>query len=236
MSDASSTPPADKSSSRGLLYGIAAIVLIGLAASAYVLRKPADPAAPGASDPTAQVNAANPAAPAANPAAPAAAPADAATAKTPYDLSPTEPSGLSKAVVTIETPKGNIKFRFWSKDAPNTSARIAELVHSGFYNGLTFHRVEPGFVVQGGDPSGNGTGGSGRKQNAEFNRQIHILGSVAMARRGDDVNSADSQFYIALAELPSLDGQYTVFGQVVEGIEVVQKIQVGDKMTKVTIQ
>ena len=144
-------------------------------------------------------------------------------------------AGLSKAVVTIETEKGTIKFRFYSKDAPNTVARMVQLIQSGFYNGLNFHRVVPDFVIQGGDPQGNGTGGSGQKLKAEFNSRKHVEGSVAMAR-AQDPDSADSQFYIALATIPHLDGGYTVFGQVSEGMGVVKKIVVGDKMTKVTVQ
>ena len=147
----------------------------------------------------------------------------------------TDKDGLSKATVRMETTKGVIEYKFYPKDAPKTSKRIAELVQKGFYNGLTFHRVVPGFVIQGGDPTGNGTGGSGQKIPAEFNSRKHVLGAVAMARSSDP-NSADSQFYVALGDLPSLDGQYTVFGKVISGIEVVQKIQVGDKMTKVTLK
>lgn len=144
-------------------------------------------------------------------------------------------TGLSEQTVTINTDYGDIKFKFYSKDAPNTSARIAELIQEGFYNGLTFHRVIPGFVAQGGDPLGNGTGGSGKKQKAEFNQRKHLLGTVSMARSADP-DSADSQFYICLGPQPHLDGQYTVFGQVVEGIEAVQKLKVGDKMNSVTLK
>ena len=119
--------------------------------------------------------------------------------------------------------------------APNHIQRIQTLARQGFYNGLTFHRVVPGFVIQGGDPNGNGTGGSGQKLKAEFNSRKHVEGTVAMARASDP-DSADSQFYIDLGALPQLDGQYTVFGQVVEGMDVVKKIETADKMTKVTVQ
>jgi cyclophilin family peptidyl-prolyl cis-trans isomerase len=91
-------------------------------------------------------------------------------------------------------------------------------------------------VIQGGDPLGNGTGGSGQKLEAEFNNRHHIEGTVAMARAGDNPNSADSQFYICLNPQPRLDRNYTVFGQVIEGMDVVKRIKVGDKMTAVTIQ
>lgn len=144
-------------------------------------------------------------------------------------------AGLSKTLVTLNTTKGVIKYRFYSNDAPKTSARMAELIGKGFYNGLSFHRVVPGFVVQGGDPVGNGTGGSGQKLQAEFNTRKHVEGTVAMARAGDP-NSADSQFYISLGTHPHLDRQYTVFGQVIEGQDVVKKLTVGDKMLSVSLE
>ncbi|MBS1963894.1 MAG: peptidylprolyl isomerase [Bdellovibrionales bacterium] len=216
-------------SPRGLLYGIGAIVVIGLAASAYVLRNPSTETAtpPPAETTTAQ----SAAAPAENT---ATAQTDATATTGAPDLTVDE-AGLSKAVVTMETTKGTIKYRFYSKDAPNTVARIVQLIQSGFYNGLTFHRVVPDFVIQGGDPQGNGTGGSGQHLKAEFNSRKHVAGTVAMAR-AQDPDSADSQFYIALGTIPHLDGSYTVFGQVSEGMDVVRKIEIGDKMTKVTVQ
>ena len=147
----------------------------------------------------------------------------------------TDSSGLSKATVVLTTTKGVIKYKFYSKDAPKTVARMVELIQQGFYNGLTFHRVVPGFVIQGGDPSGNGTGGSGQKLPAEFNERRHVEGTVAMARAADP-NSADSQFYISLGRHPHLDRSYTVFGQVTEGQDVAKQIAVGDRMTSVTIE
>ncbi|HTN43490.1 MAG TPA: peptidylprolyl isomerase [Nitrospiria bacterium] len=142
-----------------------------------------------------------------------------------------------RPVVTIETDKGNILFEMYPDVAPKTVARITELIKQGFYNGLTFHRVEPGFVIQGGDPNGNGTGGSGVKLKAEFNKKPHLLGTVAMARASDP-DSADSQFYICLGPQPFLDGKYTVFGQVTDkaSLDVIQKIQRGDVMKKVTVK
>ena len=137
-------------------------------------------------------------------------------------------------MMTIETTYGKIEIELYRKDAPKTVARISELVKKGFYNGLTFHRVVPGFVVQGGDPMGTGMGGSNQKLKAEFNSHKHVEGTVAMAR-AQDPDSADSQFYIALAAIPHLDGQYTVFGQVTKGMDAVKKIKVGDKMTKITL-
>lgn len=140
-------------------------------------------------------------------------------------------------MVTIATDNGNIIFEMDPDGAPKTVARITELIKQGFYNGLTFHRVVPGFVIQGGDPRGDGTGGSGVKLKAEFNKKPHLLGTVAMAR-ANDPDSADSQFYICLAPQPFLDGKYTVFGQVTDqtSLEVIQKIRVGDIMKTVTVR
>ncbi|OFZ78528.1 MAG: hypothetical protein A2583_05420 [Bdellovibrionales bacterium RIFOXYD1_FULL_53_11] len=135
----------------------------------------------------------------------------------------------------MNTTKGFIKFKFYPKDAPNTVKRMIELINQKFYNGLAFHRVVPGFVIQGGDPLGNGTGGSGQRLKAEFNDRRHIEGTVAMARAADP-DSADSQFYIALGTQPHLDRSYTVFGQVIDGLDAVRKIQPGDKMTAVHIE
>jgi cyclophilin family peptidyl-prolyl cis-trans isomerase len=139
----------------------------------------------------------------------------------------------TKPMMNIETQYGTIEIELFPKDAPKTVEQITGLIKKGFYNGLTFHRVVPGFVVQGGDPKGNGTGGSGKNIPAEFNSNKHVEGTVAMARSADP-NSADSQFYISLGTHPHLDNQYTVFGKVVKGMDAVKKIKVGDKMTKVT--
>ncbi len=140
-----------------------------------------------------------------------------------------------KKIGYIELEKGGtIKIEFYPDSAPNHVARFEELSNSGFYNNLKFHRVEPGFVVQGGDPDGNGTGGSGKKLQAEFNKRLHIRGTVAMAR-SQDPNSADCQFYICLGEASFLNNKYTVFGQVLEGMELVDKIRIGDKMKSVRV-
>lgn len=142
-------------------------------------------------------------------------------------------SGLSLSTITIKTIHGDIMFKLYPEHAPNTSARIIQLTKEGFYDGLSFHRVVPNFVIQGGDPKGNGTGGSGQNIKAEFSNLQHIKGTVAMARSADK-DSADSQFYIALNTLAHLDGQYTVFGQVIDGLENVSKVQVGDKILSMT--
>ncbi len=149
------------------------------------------------------------------------------------------PDGTEVAVIT--TAKGVIRFTFYSEDAPNTVAAFIERAEEGFYDGTKFHRVEPGFVIQGGDPLSKtddpmvGTGGPGYQLKAEFNSRSHLDGTVAMAR-SQDPNSAGSQFYICLGPQPFLDGQYTVFGQVTEGMDVVRQIAVGDVMESVRIE
>ncbi len=112
--------------------------------------------------------------------------------------------------------------------APKHVARIKELVREGFYDGLTFHRVIGGFMAQGGDPKGNGTGGSGQNIPAEFSDEPHVRGTLSMAR-AQNPNSADSQFFIVFARSRFLDGQYSVWGMVVKGMEFVGKIKRGDK-------
>ena len=136
-------------------------------------------------------------------------------------------------VITLEKG-GEIRMEFYPADAPKTVENFVTLAKKGFYNGLTFHRVVPDFVVQGGCPKGNGTGGPGYQIKAEFNKQKHVRGTVAMAR-SQDPDSAGSQFYICYGSTPHLDGQYTVFGHVVSGMELVDRIKQGDRMTSVTI-
>ncbi len=110
--------------------------------------------------------------------------------------------------------------------APQHVARIKELVRSGFYDGLTFHRVIPGFMAQGGDPTGTGAGGSGQKLPAEFSAEKHVRGTCSMAR-AQNPNSADCQFFICFDAAPHLNRQYTVWGQVSEGMEFVDMIKKG---------
>jgi len=136
-------------------------------------------------------------------------------------------------VITLEKG-GEIRLEFYAEDAPKTVENFVTLAKKGFYNGLNFHRVVPDFVVQGGCPKGNGTGGPGYQIKAEFNKHKHVRGTLAMAR-SQDPDSAGSQFYICYGTTPHLDGQYTVFGRVVSGMEHVDRIKQGDKMTAVTI-
>jgi len=140
----------------------------------------------------------------------------------------------------LDTDRGTIVVELYPAVAPKTVANFEKLSKDGFYNNLTFHRVEPGFVVQGGDPQGNGMGGPGYDVPAEISAtEKHLRGTLAMARKGDQVNpdrkSSGSQFYICLAPAPFLDGQYTIFGGVVEGMNVVDQIKVGDHIKKVTL-
>lgn len=135
----------------------------------------------------------------------------------------------------IETSKGTIKAELYADKAPITAKNFIDLANSGFYNGLAFHRVEPGFVVQGGDPKGDGTGGSGKTIPLEISPELrHVKGALAMAR-SQNPDSASSQFYITLDEIQFLDGNYAVFGKVVGGMDAVEKIKVGDRMNKVHI-
>ena len=128
----------------------------------------------------------------------------------------------------LDLKDGRVVIRMLPNVAPKHVARIKELVRSGFYDGLTFHRVIDGFMAQGGDPIGNGTGGSGKKIPAEFTKKYsHKRGAVSMAR-ANDVNSADSQFFIVTADSTYLDEQYTIWGYVVDGMEYVDNIKKGD--------
>lgn len=139
-------------------------------------------------------------------------------------------------VAVIKTNKGTIKIALYEKDAPITTKNFISLAQRKFYDGLTFHRVAPNFVIQGGDPNGDGTGGSGKAIRLEVspNLKHDSAGVVAMARTSDP-NSATSQFYITLAPTPFLDMQYAVFGRVIEGLDVVKHIEIGDVMKTVRI-
>jgi peptidyl-prolyl cis-trans isomerase B (cyclophilin B) len=138
------------------------------------------------------------------------------------------------AVITLDNGK-QIRIEFFPDDAPKTVENFVTLAKKGFYNGLSFHRVVPDFVVQGGCPMGDGTGGPGYQIKAEFNKQKHLRGSVAMAR-SQHPDSAGSQFYITYGATPHLDNSYTVFGKVVDGMEDVDRIKQGDRMTSVAIE
>ncbi|MBQ7537214.1 MAG: peptidylprolyl isomerase [Rickettsiales bacterium] len=151
--------------------------------------------------------------------------------------------GLARKIETnmentlyLDLKDGRVVIRMLPDVAPKHVARIKELVRSKFYNGLTFHRVIEGFMAQGGDPNGNGTGGSGKKIPAEFTKKYsHKRGAVSMAR-AQDPNSADSQFFIVTADSTYLDSQYTIWGYVVSGMEFVDNIKKGNSMQNGLVQ
>jgi cyclophilin family peptidyl-prolyl cis-trans isomerase len=221
--------------SRALPIVLTIVVLLTIAGGYVYNHKGSSPeSAPiGAASATPSSIASATASPSSSPSSPAAL-SSASPGVSAADLS-VDDNGLSKATAVVETTKGVFKFKFYTKDAPNTVNRIVQLIQQGFYNGIIFHRVEPGFVVQTGDPTGTGKGGSGQKLKAEFNNRLHAEGTLAMARTRDP-DSADSQFYITFGPQPRLDHQYTVFGQVIDGMDAVRKIQVGDKIVTAKIE
>lgn len=148
---------------------------------------------------------------------------------------------MAEEVIVLETTKGEVVIGLRPDLAPGHVARIKELVAEGFYDGVPFHRVIEGFMAQTGDPTGTGMGGSGKKLKAEFNRQPHKRGTVSMARAASP-DSGDSQFFICFADARFLDGQYTVWGEVISGMENVDQIKRGepvkdpDKIVKATLK
>ena len=142
--------------------------------------------------------------------------------------------------LVLETTQGTVVIAMRPDLAPNHVARIKELVRDGFYDGVVFHRVIEGFMAQTGDPTGTGAGGSGKKLKAEFSREKHVRGTASMAR-AQNPDSGDSQFFICFDDASFLDGKYTVWGAVIEGMENVDKIKRGepvqnpDRIVKATI-
>lgn len=159
-----------------------------------------------------------------------------ATAKT--ELSNQEKELVAKAkgsVVKLETAKGNIYLDLYDDKTPITVGNFLDLVGSGFYNGLTFHRVISNFMIQGGDPKGDGTGGPGFTIPDEADKGLkHVRGSLSMAKTAAP-NTGGSQFFICHSPQPHLDGVHTVFGECIQGMDVVDKIAIGDKITRATI-
>jgi peptidyl-prolyl cis-trans isomerase B (cyclophilin B) len=131
---------------------------------------------------------------------------------------------MRKRYAVVQTSMGDFTVEFYPEQAPNHVSSFIELANRGFYDGLTFHRVTSDFVIQGGCPNGDGTGGPGYSLRNEFNSHKHVPGTVGMARTDNDPDSAGSQFYVCLAKLPHLDGHYTVFGHVTKGMDVVYRI------------
>jgi peptidyl-prolyl cis-trans isomerase B (cyclophilin B) len=140
---------------------------------------------------------------------------------------------MSKQAIIKMTDGNEIVLEMFDQDAPNTVANFEKLANEGFYDGIPFHRVIPGFVAQGGCPQGNGTGGPGYSINCEHNPNKHERGSLAMAHRGPDTGG--SQFYICFKPLPHLDGVHTVFGKVITGMEHVDTFKGNDKMESIRV-
>ena len=130
-------------------------------------------------------------------------------------------------ILYMDLKNGRVEIEMRPDLAPLHVARIKELVRKKFYDGLLFHRVIPGFMAQTGDPKGDGTGGTGIKLKAEFSKESHVRGTMSMARNGFDINSGDSQFFICFESAPHLDGQYTIWGKVIKGMEFVDQIKKG---------
>lgn len=150
-----------------------------------------------------------------------------ATAASPKKLDGPPPVLVKPGInylATVQTSKGTFYINLFEKDAPRTVSNFIYLARKKFFDGLVFHRVVPGHVIQGGDPLGTGYGDAGYTIPFEKSPHKHLEGSVGMARSGDDMNSASSQFYICLQPRPFLDGKYTVFGRVYKGMDVVRKI------------
>ncbi|HID37414.1 MAG TPA: peptidylprolyl isomerase [Ghiorsea sp.] len=137
-------------------------------------------------------------------------------------------------IVKLELEAGVVTIELYPDVAPKTVESFKSLINKGFYDGLTFHRVIPGFMAQGGDPEGTGMGGPGFNIAAEFNDKKHVRGTLAMARSADP-DSAGSQFYICFAPQPHLDGQYTIFGQVTDGMALIDNLNNGSLIKKMTL-
>ena len=144
-------------------------------------------------------------------------------------MSETSVAATGKTLL-LETSQGQVEIKLLPDVAPNHVARITELAKSGFYDGVIFHRVIPGFMAQTGDPTGTGMGGSGKNLDAEFSEYKYREGTVGMARAMSP-NSADSQFFICFDGCEHLTGQYTVWGQVAKGMEAVEKLAIGEPPT-----
>jgi len=135
---------------------------------------------------------------------------------------------------TIETEKGNLVLELFASDVPITVNNFVFLAREGFYDGTTFHRVIPDFMAQGGDPTGTGRGNAGYRFEDEFTEHTHVAGALSMANSGPNTNGC--QFFITYTPQHGLDGKHTVFGQLIEGMEVLEKITNGDVMTRITIE
>jgi len=138
-------------------------------------------------------------------------------------------------IATIETEKGNLVLGLFAKDVPITVNNFVFLAREGFYDGSTFHRVIPGFMAQGGDPTGTGRGTPGYTFADEFSQHTHVAGTLSMANAGPNTNTNGCQFFITYTPQPALDGKHSVFGQLIKGMDVLEKIENGTKIIRITI-
>jgi len=160
-------------------------------------------------------------------------------APTPKPKSYSEPPAMTidtgkQYTATIEIEKGNLVLELFASDVPMTVNNFVFLAREGFYDGTTFHRIIPGFMAQGGDPTGTGTGNPGYSFADEFSEHKHGTGTLSMANSGADTNGC--QFFITYAPQPHLDGKHSVFGQLTEGMDVLEKLKNGDVMKRVIIE
>ncbi len=152
-----------------------------------------------------------------------------------YSAPPSMTIDTSKQyTATIETEKGNLILDLFASDVPLTVNNFVFLAREGFYDGLIFHRVIPDFMIQGGDPTGTGTGGPGYTFADEFTKRAHVTGALSMANSGPNTNG--SQFFITYSPQHHLDGKHSVFGQLIDGMDVLKKIAQGDKIIQITIE
>ena len=167
----------------------------------------------------------------------AATTAEAAPTLKPMSYSAPPPMTIDTSkqyTATIETEKGKLVLELFASDAPVTVNNFVFLSREGFYDQTTFHRVLPGFMAQGGDPLGTGAGGPGYSFADEFTEHTHVTGALSMANSGPDTNG--SQFFITYAPQPHLDGMHSVFGQLIDGMDVLKEIKQGDTIVRITIE
>jgi peptidyl-prolyl cis-trans isomerase B (cyclophilin B) len=150
------------------------------------------------------------------------------------DLPPMTIDKSKQYTATIETEKGKLVLELFANDVPLTVNNFVFLAREGFYNNTTFHRVIAGFMAQGGDPTGTGTGGPGYSFADEFTKHTHVSGALAMANAGPNTNG--SQFFITYVSQPHLDGKHSVFGRLMEGMDVLKAIEQGDAIMRITIE
>ena len=166
----------------------------------------------------------------------AVAPSEPAPTKKPMSYSASPPMTIDSSkqyTATIEAGKGNIVLELFASDVPVTVNNFVFLAREGFYDGTTFHRVIPDFMAQGGDPTGTGTGGPGYEFADEFTERTHVTGALSMANAGPNTNG--SQFFITYAPQHHLDGKHSVFGQLVEEMDILEAIESGDTIVQITI-